>query len=108
MHVRHPMWLGGVGRPGAATFALLFTLESVARATIATVIPLQAYAALQSSRAVSLMFTCVGLAGLIGSLFIPLLIRLVPRRWVYSLGALCLVAAAALFARSARPGCSPG
>jgi predicted MFS family arabinose efflux permease len=98
MHVRHPLWISGVGRPGAATFALLFTLESIARATIATVIPLQVYAALQSSRGVSLMFTCVGIAGLIGSLFIPLLIRFVPRRWVYSLGALCLVAAAALFA----------
>ena len=71
-------------------------------------IPLQAYAALESSRAVSLMFTCVGIAGLIGSLFIPLLIRLVPRRWVYSLGALGLVAAAALFVLEVRPGCSPG
>jgi hypothetical protein len=71
MHVRHPIWLAGPGRAAAATFALLFTLGSVARATIATVIPLQVYAALQSSRAVSLMFTSVGAAGLVGSLFIP-------------------------------------
>jgi predicted MFS family arabinose efflux permease len=54
------------------------------------------------------MFTCVGIAGLIGSLFIPLLIRLVPRRWVYSLGALCLVAAAALFVQDGPAGLLAG
>ena len=108
MHVRHPLWLSGATRPGAATFALLFTLELIARATIATVIPLQAYAALQSSRGVSLMFTCVGVAGLIGSLLIPLLIRRVARRWVYSLGALCLVVAAALFAQGGPAGLLAG
>jgi predicted MFS family arabinose efflux permease len=98
IHVRHPMWLEGVARPGVGAFALLFAIESFARAILVTVIPLQAFAALQSSRAVSLMFTCVGVAGLIGSLFIPFLIRLIPRRWVYTLGALGLVVAAALFA----------
>jgi predicted MFS family arabinose efflux permease len=97
-HVRHPMWLEGVARPGVGAFALLFAIESFARAILVTVIPLQAYAALQSSRGISLMFTCVGVAGLIGSLFIPFLIRLIPRRWVYTLGALGLMVAAALFA----------
>lgn len=108
MHVRHPMWLAAVARPGAAAFALLFTLESIARATLATVIPLQAYAALESSRAVSLMFTCVGAAGLTGSLLVPLLIRRMPRRFVYTLGALGLVAAAALFALDGRAGLLAG
>jgi predicted MFS family arabinose efflux permease len=98
IHVRHPMWLEAVARPGIGAFAMLFAIESFARAILVTVIPLQAYAALQSSRSVSLMFTCVGIAGLIGSLFIPFLIRLIPRRWVYTLGALGLVLAAALFA----------
>ena len=45
---------------GPAAFALLFAIESFARAILVTVIPLQAFAALESSRAVSLMFTCVG------------------------------------------------
>ncbi|HEX5077547.1 MAG TPA: MFS transporter [Geminicoccaceae bacterium] len=97
-HVRHPIWLGSVARPGIGAFALLFAIESFARAILATVIPLQAFAILQSSRSVSLLFTCVGIAGLVGSLFIPFLIRLIPRRWVYTLGALGLVLAAALFA----------
>ncbi len=103
IHVRHPMWLEAVARPGIGAFALLFAIESFARAILVTVIPLQVYAALESSRAVSLMFTCVGIAGLTGSLFIPFLIRLIPRRWVYTLGALGLVAAAGLFALD-RPG----
>jgi predicted MFS family arabinose efflux permease len=108
MHVRHPMWLAGVTRPGTAAFALLFSIESFARATIATVIPLQAYEALQSSRSVSLMFAAVGVAGLLGSLLIPLLIRVVPRRWVYTLGALGLVLAAMLFALDGPPGLLAG
>jgi predicted MFS family arabinose efflux permease len=98
IHVRHPMWLEAVARPGIGAFALLFAIESFARAILVTVIPLQAFSALESSRAVSLMFTCVGIAGLTGSLFIPFLIRLIPRRWVYTLGALGLVTAAGLFA----------
>ena len=43
MHVRYPVWLSRVARPGASVFAVLFTLESLARAMLVTVIPLQAY-----------------------------------------------------------------
>jgi predicted MFS family arabinose efflux permease len=108
IHVRHPIWLEGVARPGVGAFALLFAIESFARAILVTVIPLQAFAALQSSRTVSLMFTCVGIAGLVGSLFIPFLIRLIPRRWVYTMGALGLVTAAALFAQGGPAGLLAG
>src|SRR5262245_45405063 len=104
MHARHPLWLEGVARPGAGVFAFLFTLESIARATVATAIPLQAYAVLQSSRGVSLMFTCVGLAGLSGSLLIPHLVRLLSRRWVYTLGA----TSPSCSPSTVRPGCSGG
>jgi MFS family permease len=102
MHVRHPVWLIAVTRPGSAAFALLFALESIARATIATTIPLQAYALLESSRAVSVAFMAVGAAGLAGSFVIPLLIRRVQRRWVYSLGGSCLIAAAILLSLGGR------
>jgi len=102
MHVRHPVWLSAVTRPGSAAFALLFALESVARATIATTIPLQAYALLESSRAVSVAFMTVGLAGLAGSFAMPLLIRRMRRRWVYSLGGVCLIAAALLLGLGGR------
>jgi predicted MFS family arabinose efflux permease len=102
MHVRHPVWLIAVTRPGSAAFALLFALESIARATLATTIPLQAYALLESGRAVSVAFMAVGAAGLAGSFAIPFLIRRMQRRWVYSLGALCLIAAAILLSLGGR------
>jgi len=102
MHVRHPVWLSALTRPGSAAFALLFTLESIARAVIATVIPLQAYALLESSRAVSVAFMAVGAAGLAGSFLIPVLIRRLQRRWVYTLGGLCLILAALLLSLGGR------
>lgn len=102
MHVRHPVWLIAVTRPGSAAFALLFALESIARATLATTIPLQAYALLESGRAVSVAFMAVGAAGLAGSFAIPILIRRMERRWVYSLGALCLIGAAILLSLGGR------
>lgn len=41
-------------------------------------------------------FTAVGITGLIASFFIPFLIGAIRRRWVYSIGALLLIAAPAL------------
>src|SRR3546814_11851981 len=76
----------------------MFTLESLARASLATVIPLQAYALLQDARDVSLLYFGVGTTGLIGSFTIPLLIRRFRRRWVYSMGVAFLILAAALLA----------
>jgi hypothetical protein len=96
MHVRYPIWLRRADRPGARVFAFMFALEAITRATLATVIPLQTYALLKDARDVSLAFTAVGVTGLVASFFIPLLIGAIRRRWVYSIGALLLVAAPAL------------
>ncbi len=91
------MPLKGMVTPGATAFALMFALESMARASLATVIPLQAYALFGLPRDVSLAFLAVALTGLAGSFAIPLLIRRIGRRWVYPLGGACLVVAPALF-----------
>ncbi len=98
MHVNHPIWLRTVTSPGAPVFAIMFTLESVARATLATVIPLQAYAILQEARDVSLLYFAVGVIGLVGSFTIPILIRKFRRRWVYSMAAVLNIVAAGLLA----------
>jgi Na+/melibiose symporter-like transporter len=81
--------------PDANSFALMFALESIARASVATVIPLQAYAILGRARDVSLLLLVVALTGLVGSFTIPLLIRRIGRRWVYPLGGACLILCAA-------------
>lgn len=100
MHVRYPIWLRRADRPGARVFAFMFALESITRASLATVIPLQAYALFRDARDVSIAFTAVGVTGLIASFAIPLLIRQIRRRWVYTLGALLLVLAPILIATS--------
>ncbi len=96
--VRHPIWLPAARAPGARTFAILFTLESFARASVASVIPIQAYELLRSEQAVSLTYTLVALLGLSATILMPLAIQRFARRRVYTagglllgLGSLCLV-----------------
>jgi len=98
MENRFPMWLRVVDRPNATVFATLSGADSFARALIAGVLPLEAYRLLETARAVSLMYTVIGLCTLMFSLFVPVLIRRVGRRWVYTTGCLLMVAAAALMA----------
>lgn len=98
MTVTETFWLEAVKRPGRVVFAIMFALESFARALLATIIPLQAYALLQSARDVSLLNSFVGIAGLASSFAIPLLIRRFRRRWVYTAGLVALMTAAGLLA----------
>lgn len=76
-------------------FAVMFALESLARATLWTIVPLQAYALLQDALHVSLLNFGVSITALAGGLTVPLLIRRLRRRWVYSLG-ICLTLLAGL------------
>ncbi len=97
MHVRHPIWLRKVGTPSAEAFAILFTIESLSRALLTAVIPIEAYSLLGDAGLVSLAFFGTSFAGLISGLTVPWLIRGLARRWVYSGGALLLIAAGAVF-----------
>jgi predicted MFS family arabinose efflux permease len=76
---------------GAGAFALLYTLESFARGLVSSVIPITAYELVQSEQKVSVLYTWVSFAGLAASLLIPMLIAVIARRWVYTLGAASLV-----------------
>jgi MFS family permease len=98
MHVRHPVGLSTVPAPGAGTFARLFAIESLSRSLLATVISLQALALLGDARDVSMLFTAVGMVGLVASLFIPRIVHRAGQRWVYTLGASMLIGAAILLA----------
>jgi len=86
-----PVWLQRVTQPGAAVFALMFSLESLARSTLAALIPLQAYAILARARDVSLAYFAVSICAFCSSFFIPLLIRRFRRRWVYTAGVVMLI-----------------
>jgi len=48
VHVRHPILIAAAPTtPGIRTFSLLYFLESMARATLVTVLPLTAYGLLE-------------------------------------------------------------
>ncbi len=89
-HVRHPVWLSATPGNAAWAFAALFFLESVARASVATVIPLHAYDLLGDKQQVSLLYTSISLIALAMSFAIPFMIRAFSRRWSYTLGACCV------------------
>lgn len=95
LHVRHPAWIF-TAQPGAWTFTLLFFVESIARATLATVLPLVVYGVFGDKQSVSLAYTAVSLVALALSFTIPIIIRRLSRRWAYSLGAALLASCALL------------
>lgn len=98
MYVRHPVWIQRVRKPGAEAFAILFALESLARALLATVIPLQVFALLGDAWSVSLVFFFVSLVSLCGTFAVPWLVRKSARRFVYSGGTALLAVAPLLLA----------
>jgi hypothetical protein len=56
-----------------------------------TVVPLEALRLLGTARAVTLLYVTAGLAAVLARLSIPLLVRLIRRRFVLSLGAFVLI-----------------
>ncbi|TPJ80032.1 MFS transporter [Mesorhizobium sp. B2-6-2] len=96
-HVRHPIWLPALRPADARTFASLNAVESFARATISSVIPIQAYEILHNERIVSILYTIVSLMGLSVTLFMPVLIRRFARRWVYTAGCMLLALGSSFF-----------
>jgi len=99
-----PPWIRAVTKPGAMVFALLFALESLARATLWTIVPLQAFELFGSARDVSLLNFVISSASLAGGLAIPLLIRRFRRRWIYSFGVCLIMLAGLLLATGTRSG----
>ena len=93
-----------VRRPGLWVFSTLFFMEAMARATMATIVPLQAYALLGEARFVSYLSFTLALGGLLAGLSVPMLIRHISRRWTYTLGACSMLAAAAVLAGQTVPG----
>ncbi len=105
---REPAWLPAALQPGAFAFALLFTIESISRASIISVVPIQAYDLIQSEQRVSAFYFVIGAFGMCATLCAPIVFQRFPRRYVYTGGALLLVAACALFATHTLPGQAMG
>ncbi len=89
--------LAAFARPEAPAFLVLFTLDTLARAMIMTVVPLQAYAVLGNAQQVSVLYFVAGTIGLCGSLSVPCLVTRIHRRvtftpafvgWIVAMGLL--------------------
>jgi MFS family permease len=85
-------------KAGALTFSLLFTLESLVRSLNASVLSVQAYELLGSSRNVSVVTTLSSLAVLLTTLLLPFVLRRTRRRWAYTLGIVLSIIAASFLA----------
>ena len=97
MHERRlPEWLRHPPAPSIQGFAVLAGLEAVVRGMLISVFPLIMYQALGGAKLVSAAYFAVGLVSLSSGLMVPWLIRYVPRRWVYTCGALFYVLGAIL------------
>lgn len=93
---RIPEWLRHAPAPGVKGFAALAGIESAARAILISVFPLIMYRAFQDAGTVSKIYFFVGVASLIIGLMVPWATRFVPRRWLYTVGALLYLCSAIL------------
>jgi ACDE family multidrug resistance protein len=98
-----PLWHALLGSRDTLMFAVLFLLLAVPQTILLTVVPLLAHQLLGDAGLVSILYFVVGLFGLGARLTIPLLTHLFRRRWVFTLGAACLLLAAGLYAMQAVP-----
>ena len=90
LNVRHPVWIHSL--------ALLAALDAMTRAILATVLPLQVLEVMGSPADLSKLYLAISFLGLVGNFFIVPLTGLISRRWTYTLGMFCLLAAAPLIA----------
>jgi MFS transporter, ACDE family, multidrug resistance protein len=87
-----------LSRRRTPAFLGLFIAPSVAQSILLTVLPLEALRLLGTARAVTLLYIAAGLAAVMARLSIPMLVQLIRRRFVLSLGASLLVVSTSLMA----------
>lgn len=92
---RIPEWLRHAPAPGVRGFAVLASVESAARGILVSVFPIAMYRTFEDSKTVSEIYFLIGIGSLITVLLVPWLIRFVPRRWMYSVGALLMISGGA-------------
>ena len=89
---RMPEWLRHAPVPNVQGFAILAGVEAAARGILISVMPIAMYRALEDPETVSEIYFIVGIASLVTGLLVPMLVRLVPRRFVYTLGTGLIIA----------------
>jgi MFS family permease len=103
-----PATIATLPRRQAASFLALFFVPGVAQAILLTVVPLEALNLLGNARTVTLVYVATGLVTVAGRFSIPVLVRLIQRRFVFTLGTLSLVASSTLLAADRVPAFAAG
>jgi MFS family permease len=103
-----PATIGTLPRNRALAFLSLFFVPGVAQAILLTVVPLEALKLLGTARAVTLVYVATGLVAVIGRFSIPYLVRLIRRRFVFTLGTLSLAISSILLAFDEVPALAGG
>ena len=93
-----PATIGTLPRREALAFLSLFFVPAAVQAILLTVLPLEALHLLGTARTVTLLYVGTGLVAIVGRFSIPFLVRLIRRRFVFTLGTLLLALSSALMA----------
>jgi ACDE family multidrug resistance protein len=75
-------------KPGVNSFAILASLEALARSLLISVYPVLMYRSLADAKIVSEVYLAIGVASLAFALLTPLIARHVARRWLYTIAML--------------------
>jgi MFS family permease len=103
-----PATIAALPRRQAMAFLSLFFVPGVAQAILLTVVPLETLNLLGTARRVTLVYVATGLVSVAGRFSIPFLVRLIQRRFVFTLGTLSLLASSTLLAIDAVPTLAAG
>jgi MFS family permease len=95
---RIPEWLRHAPAPSVRGFATLAGFEAVTRGMLISVFPVAMYDALGDAATISSIYFAIGVVSLVAGLLVPFLNRFVPRRILYSGGAISFIAGAGLAA----------
>ncbi|MEQ8368499.1 MAG: MFS transporter [Roseicyclus sp.] len=93
---RIPEWLRHAPAPSVRGFAVLAGFEAATRGILISVYPVAMYDALRDAALISSIYFGIGIVSLMVGLSVPYLIRFIPRRWMYAIGASSFVVGSGL------------
>ncbi len=93
---RIPEWLRHAPARSVRGFATLSAFEAVARGILISVFPVAMYDALKDAALISSIYFVIGIISLLTGLLVPFLNRWIPRRWLYTIGAMGFVVGSGL------------
>lgn len=88
-----PLWLSAAAQPRANAFIVLFSIEAWSRATLITLVPLQAHKLLGDAQTVSFVYFFVSVFGMLSTLLVPTVVHVIRRRWAFTVGIMLMFAA---------------